>query len=66
MAQRGNALSRNPNMCACCSSLADGLEQDELLPALEPRAERLAGLSPFDQPKEPDAEPDIFCHAFGE
>ena len=26
MAARGNSLSRNPNMCASCSSLDDGME----------------------------------------
>ena len=26
MIERGNALSRNPNICASCSSLADGIE----------------------------------------
>jgi hypothetical protein len=26
MAERGNALSRNPNICAACSSLADGMD----------------------------------------
>jgi hypothetical protein len=25
MAERGNALSRNPNICASCSSLLDGM-----------------------------------------
>ena len=28
MIERGNALSRNPNVCASCSSLADGMEAD--------------------------------------
>ena len=27
MAEQGNDLSRNPNMCASCSSLADGMEE---------------------------------------
>ena len=26
MVERGNAMSRNPNVCASCSSLADGME----------------------------------------
>jgi hypothetical protein len=26
MPQQGNALSRNPNVCASCSSMADGME----------------------------------------
>ena len=25
MPSKGNALSRNPNMCASCSSMADGM-----------------------------------------
>ena len=25
MAEHGNALSRNPNLCASCSSMADGM-----------------------------------------
>ena len=29
MAENANALSRNPNMCASCSSLADGMEELE-------------------------------------
>ena len=28
MIERGNVLSRNPNVCASCSSLADGMEAD--------------------------------------
>ena len=27
MIERGNALSRNPNVCASCSSLADGIDE---------------------------------------
>lgn len=27
MSEKGNALSRNPNVCASCSSLADGMEE---------------------------------------
>ncbi|MCX6925281.1 MAG: hypothetical protein NT154_19030 [Verrucomicrobia bacterium] len=26
MPEKGNALSRNPNICASCSSMADGIE----------------------------------------
>ena len=26
MPEQGNALSRNPNICASCSSMADGME----------------------------------------
>ncbi len=28
MAETGNQLSRNPNMCASCSSMADGLDDE--------------------------------------
>jgi hypothetical protein len=27
MSEEGNSLSRNPNVCASCSSLADGMEE---------------------------------------
>jgi hypothetical protein len=27
MPEKGNALSRNPNICASCSSMADGMEE---------------------------------------
>ena len=27
MFEKGNALSRNPNICASCSSMADGMEE---------------------------------------
>jgi hypothetical protein len=41
MPETGNALSRNPNICASCSSLADGMEEStasegaSLAPGLE-------------------------------
>lgn len=41
MPEAGNALSRNPNICASCSSLADGMEEStesenaSLTPGLE-------------------------------
>ncbi len=28
--EQGNALSRNPNVCASCSSMADGMEEPTL------------------------------------
>ncbi len=34
MAETGNPLSRNPNVCGCCSSLADGM--DPTLPEARP------------------------------
>jgi hypothetical protein len=40
IAEHGNALSRNPNMCACCSSMADGMEEPSIsgLPQLAAEA----------------------------
>ena len=38
MAKNGNALSRNPNMCASCSSMADGMD-DSNMPQQEEMAE---------------------------
>ena len=33
MTEAGNALSRNPNICASCSSMADGMYEENLPPA---------------------------------
>jgi hypothetical protein len=30
MPERGNTLSRNPNICASCSSMADGMEESNV------------------------------------
>jgi hypothetical protein len=30
MPEHGNPLSRNPNICASCSSIADGMEESTL------------------------------------
>ncbi len=30
ISEEGNALSRNPNVCASCSSMADGMEEPNL------------------------------------
>ena len=32
MVARGNDLSRNPNLCASCSSLADGMDDSGAFP----------------------------------
>ncbi len=32
IAEHGHTLSRNPNMCASCSSLADGMEEQRSTP----------------------------------
>ena len=31
MSEEGNTLSRNPNVCASCSSMADGMEGGSLM-----------------------------------
>ena len=42
MVEWGNVLSRNPNLCASCSSLADGMEA----PIASDRARRQPGEGP--------------------
>ncbi len=44
MARGGNELSRNPNMCASCSSMADGMDDVSLPQSDGPAA--LEGVSP--------------------
>lgn len=51
MADRGNALSRNPNVCASCSSLADGMDESSVPESVEPA--RPLGLTSETAP--PDA-----------
>lgn len=36
MIETGNALSRNPNLCASCSSLADGMDEPSVASIDEP------------------------------
>ena len=43
IAEKGNALSRNPNICAACSSLADGME--------EPSIASLEECAPVESPR---------------
>jgi len=38
--ETGNAFSRNPNMCASCSSLADGMDDSDALESPGPELER--------------------------
>lgn len=44
MAFGGNALSRNPNLCASCSSILDGMDEPELVAAEKPDEESHALL----------------------
>jgi hypothetical protein len=39
MPEKGNALSRNPNICASCSSMADGMEESSVPESSRPAAE---------------------------
>ena len=51
MVERGNALSRNLNICASCSSRADGLEEPimfdhaRMVPSRRPTAERAEAIA---------------------
>jgi hypothetical protein len=50
--EKGNALSRNPNLCASCSSMADGMdEQDAPQSAPPERERRLAQEKPVETRK---------------
>jgi len=40
---KGNALSRNPNMCASCSSLADGMGEADAPKLPDPLREQPLG-----------------------
>lgn len=41
ISEKGNALSRNPNLCASCSSLTDGMEEAEAPESLRATQELL-------------------------
>jgi hypothetical protein len=53
MAEGGNKLSRNPNVCASCSSMLDGMNDSAEPPA-----------SPGSKP--PEAEPAVTASPAGE
>jgi hypothetical protein len=40
ISDEGNILSRNPNLCASCSSLADGMGEADTRQSLRPEAEQ--------------------------
>jgi hypothetical protein len=52
--ERGNGLSRNPNICASCSSLTDGMDESNVpaCAALAPDETALAGMAEFLAPGE--------------
>ena len=53
MPEKGNALSRNPNICASCSSMADGMEETSVregashAPGQEPTPESTGANAPY-------------------
>ena len=64
MAGEGNVLSRNPNICASCSSMADGMEDStacetaRLAPGHELTPARTEGLA-RDRREDEAAEPAV-------
>lgn len=57
IAEHGNALSRNPNICASCSSLVDGITDSEIEAfrealAAKEAAQEIAGARPWTIPAE--------------
>ena len=46
ISEQGNALSRNPNICASCSSMADGMEESNIpeCASLAPAENVVAGM----------------------
>jgi len=54
MAENNHGLSRNPNVCASCSSMADGIAETEALPE---RAATALDLSSVPGPIPPTPEP---------
>ncbi len=55
MPEQNSAHSRNPNMCASCSSMADGMDE----PGVPPREPPAAEASPSDLAKMPRSEPPV-------
>ncbi len=55
MAVGGHPLSRNPNVCASCSSMVDGMEESGV-PDLASAAP--AAVPEFEQPSPPEVKPD--------
>jgi len=58
MPEHGNPLSRNPNICASCSSIADGMEESSL-PESTGLARATTEAVAEDQPREHAADPPI-------
>jgi hypothetical protein len=58
MPEHGNPLSRNPNICASCSSIADGIEESSL-PESASLARDATAAVPAEQLREHAAEATI-------
>ena len=46
IAEKGNALSRNPNMCASCSSMEDGMPESNMADFSDSDDSTLVALDP--------------------
>jgi hypothetical protein len=65
MPKTGNALSRNPNICASCSSLADGMEESTASEnaSLAPGQELTpAGTEALDRAQRQERTADLSAH----
>lgn len=47
MPEKGNALSRNPNICASCSSMADGMDEPSVPENSKPAPEVTEAAAPL-------------------
>jgi len=58
MPEKGNALSRNPNICASCSSMADGMDESSVPESSSPAPEATEDFA-HDRFEENATEPTI-------
>jgi hypothetical protein len=58
MPEKGNALSRNPNICASCSSMADGMEEPSVPEGSNPKDETTRAVA-RDPAEENAADPTV-------
>jgi hypothetical protein len=63
MPEKGNALSRNPNICASCSSMADGMEESNVpeCAALAPDENAVIGMGTMIAPGELEDKTEEFA-----
>ena len=60
MTEAGNALSRNPNVCASCSSMTDGMEASNLPECRD--AHSVLSEEPIKEHAEADSEEILASH----